>query len=171
MAEILGPVVSLTSTIDYGLELATALHTYAEGLPDTKENICDIAVDVNTTATVLGQLRSLMNADHCSATQPNNIKIFKDDGLKEIETLARQCGRIYMTIVILITKAGKLVSKGKSTASLSDMPVLRASDLLRTLRWQWLEPRIKRSQELLKWLKMKVLLNLQLASLAKVQLG
>jgi hypothetical protein len=98
-------------------------------------------------------------------------KVFKDEGLEEIETVAAQCGKVYATITILVTKAGTSASKGKTAASFGDMPVLRASNLVRTLRMPWLEPRLKRMEEQIRWLKMKVLLNLQLGALAKVQLG
>jgi hypothetical protein len=171
MAEAAKDPGSIVSVVAYGLQLATTLQTYAEGLSEAKEKLCELAVDISTTAAALKQLQEAVDADKNRSTSYRHIKVFKDEGLLEIETVAAQCGKIYATIVILVIKAGTSASKGKTAASFGDMPVLKVSSLLRTMRMAWLEPRIKRIEEQMRWLKMKVLLNLQLASLAKVQLG
>jgi hypothetical protein len=171
MAEAPGAASSIAGTIAYGLQLATTLHLYAEGLSEAKEKLCDLAVGISTTAGALIQLQDAINADQTRSGLHNGIRVFKDEGLKEIENVATQCAKIYTAIVIVVTKAGTSASKGKTTASFGEMPVLKLSSLIRTLRYAWLEPRLKRIEEQLRWLKMKVLLNLQLAGLAKVQLG
>lgn len=171
MAEAPRASRSIASTVAYGLQLATTLQIYAEGLSGAEEKLCELAVEINTTAAALKQLQDVVDADNARSTLFGQTKVFKDEGLEEIETVAVQCGKIYTTIVILVTKAGTSASKGKTAASFGDMPVLKASSLIRTLRMPWLEPRMKRIEEQMRWLKMKVLLNLQLAGLAKVQLG
>jgi hypothetical protein len=171
MAEAPGAAGSIASIVSYGLRLATTLHIYAEGLSDAKEKLCDLACAISTTAAALKQLQDAIDADNGKSTSYGHTKVFKDEGLKEIEVVTAQCGKVYSTVVILVTKAGASASKGKTAASFGDMPALRASSLIRTLRMPWLEPRIKRIGEQLRWLTMKVMLHLQLASLAKVQLG
>ena len=160
-----------SSIAAYGLQLATTLQVYAEGLAEAKEKLSDLALDISTTAGALIQLQDAINADQARSASHNGTKVFKDEGVKEIENVAAQCAKIYATIVIVVIKAGTPKSMGKTAASFGEMPVLKASTMLRTLRMPWLEPRIKRIEEQLRWLKMKVLLNLQLAGLAKVQLG
>lgn len=166
MAETPKAPSPIMSVVTYGLQLATSLHTYSEGLSDSKEELSNLAVSINTTATALLQLQQVVESDHAAST-----KVLKDDGLQEIGNVAAQCEQIYKTVVIVVSKAGTSANKGKLAASFGDSPVLKPSSLLRDLRWTWLKPRIKRIEEQIRWVKMKVLLNLQLAALAKVQLG
>lgn len=171
MAEAPETAVPLVAVVSYGLQLATTLHLYAEGRSDAKEKLVELSVDVNATESALKQIQDAISIDKNNAALHNYSKIFKDEGLAEINNVASQFAKIYRTIVILVTKAGTSVSKRRTSESFGDMPVLRTSSLIRTLKWAWLEPRVKRLQEQMQWLKMKVLLNLQLVSIAKIQLG
>lgn len=157
------------SIVAYALQLSTSVETYAEGYSGAKETLYDLVNDISATAAALIQLQQVIESDN--ATPDTSTKVMKDEGRQEIENVAVQCEKIYKTVVIIILKAGTSANKGKSAADFGDLPVLKPSNLLRDLREAWLNPRIKRLEEQLRWIKMKVLLNLQLAEIAKVQLG
>ena len=171
MAEDLGATSSAVGIVGFGLQLATTLQTYVEAVIEAEERLRDIAFEVNSTASALKQLQEIIDADKADGNLQKNPKVFKDEGRKEIEVLAVQCGKVYTTIVILVTKAGTSGWQGKMPANSLDVRTLRASSLSRNMKWPWLEPRIKRCQEQLRWLKMNLLFNLQLASLARFQIG
>lgn len=172
MAEEFEAPASIVGIINYGLQLATSLQSYADGLNGSKKKLREMAADVNSTTSALRQLQDQIDSDRSRlASSDQYTPVLKHEGLQEIEDLALQCKKIYATLVIVVTKSGTPASKGKAAASFGDMPMLKQASLIHTLRWKWLEPRIKRLQEQLTWVKMKVLLNLQLAGIARVQLG
>jgi hypothetical protein len=169
MADAPRPPSSIVSIVTYGLQLSTSLETYAEGYSGSKEKLYDLSADISATAAALMQLQHVVESDR--TTPDTSTKVLKDEGVQEIENVAAQCEKIYKTVVLIVSKAGTTANKGKSAVDFGDLPVLKPSSLFRDLRWAWLSPRIKRIDEQMRWIKMKVLLNLQLAELAKVQLG
>ena len=169
MAEAPRAPSSLVSIIAYGLQLSTNLETYAEGFSEAEEKLYDLSADISASAAALIQLQQVVEIDN--VTPEGSIRVLKEEGRQEIENVAEQCEKIYKTVIIIVNKAGTSANKGKFAADFGERPVLKPSSLLRDLRWPWLSPRIKRIDEQLRWVKMKVLLNLQLAEIAKVQLG
>jgi hypothetical protein len=178
MADPLEAAGSIVGIVAFGMQLATTLQTYIELTADTKEHLHDLVFDVNATASALRQLQDIIDSDKAS-TQDNNLSpIFKDAGLKEIEGLAIKCERVYKTIIILVQKASNSEHKAGVSGETKDtnrheMAInpssLKSSSLIRRLRWPWLAPRVNHCQEQLRWLKMSLLLNLQLANLARLQ--
>ena len=150
MSEAPGAALPLVAVVGYGLQLATSLQLYAEGLSDTNEKLVELSVDIHATASALIQIQDAVNIDQNNNGLPNFTKIFKDEGLEEINNVAAQCAKIYKTIVIVVTKAGTAVSRRRAAESFGEMPVLKAASFIRTLRWGWLEPRVKRLQEQMK---------------------
>lgn len=165
MAEA-GAAGSIPGVVTFGLQLATTIHTYVEAVWEAKDRLRDVAFDINSTASTLKQLQALLNADQEQAT-----KVFRDDGVNEIRDLAIACGKVYSTIVILLTKAGSPDQRGKVLAEAVNPLTLKTSCLTRHMRWAWLAPRIKRCQGQLRLFKTKLILMLQLANLTRVQLG
>lgn len=166
MAEALGTAGTIVGIVTYGLHLGTSLQTYEQGYSSAKEKLCELGVDISATASALLQLQHVIESDKNLST-----KVLKDEGVQAIEDIAAQCENIYKTVIILVNKAGNSANKGKVAANFGDKPVLKPSNLLWDMRSKWLNPRVKRIQEQIRWVKMKILLNLQLAGLAKVQLG
>lgn len=166
MAEALGTAGTIVGIVTYGLHLGTSLQTYEQGYSSAKEKLCELGVDISATASALLQLQHVIESDKNLST-----KVLKDEGVQAIEDVAAQCENIYKTVIILVNKAGNSANKGKVAADFGDKPVLKPSNLLWDMRSKWLNPRVKRIQEQIRWVKMKILLNLQLAGLAKVQLG
>lgn len=158
--------MSIPGVVDFGLQLATTIHTYVEAVWEAKDRLRDVAIDINSTASTLKQLQALIDADRVQVT-----KVFKDEGLQEVRDLATSVKKVYSLIVILLTKAGTPESRGKVLAESVNPVILNTSVLTRHMRWSWLAPRGKRVQVQLRLLKTKLLLNLQLANLARVQLG
>lgn len=157
---------SILGVAAFGLQLSTSIHTYVEAVWEAKDRLRDVAIDINSTASTLRQLQCLIDAD-----EAQTIKVFRDDGLDEINNLATSCGKVYSLIVILLTKAGTPKKGGKVSAESIDPLALKTSVLTRHMQWSWLAPRIKRCQGQLRLFKTKLLLNLQLAQLARNQLG
>lgn len=166
MAEVQPSLNSISGVVALGLQLSTSLHTYVEAVLEAKDRLRDVAIDISSTASTLKQLKALVDADANQTT-----KVFRDDGLNEVNSLSVSCGKAYSLIVVLLTKAGTPRARGKITAESIDPLELKTSVLTRHMRWHWLAPRIKRCQVQLRLFKTKLLLNLQLAQLAKVQLG
>ena len=150
MSEAPRVALPLVAVAGYGLQLATSLQLYAEGLSDTNEKLVELSVDIHATASALIQIQEAVNIDQNNDGLPNFTKIFKHEGLEEINNVVAQCAKIYKTIVIVVTKAGTAVSRRRTAESFGEMPVLRAASFIRTLRWGWLEPRVKRIQEQVK---------------------
>jgi hypothetical protein len=175
MAEALGVTASIAGIVGFGLQLATTLQTYVESATEAEEQFRDIALDINSTASALKQLQEIVDTDKAAGPEYSKPRIFKDEGIREIEVMAVECHKVYIAIVIFVTKAGTAGGKGKVSVTSTDLRMFKASCLIsstlgRKAKWQWLEPRIKRCQDKLRWLKMNLLFNLQLASLARLQI-
>lgn len=167
MAEAIGVASGIVGIFGFGLQLATTLQTYVEAVLEAPERLRDIAFEVSSTASALKQLQDIIDSENKDDREANGTddivrrpKVFKHDGRKEIETLAAQCGKVYVVIVGLVAKAGPSDAKGKAKADTIDVQVLTAFNISRSLIWPWVEPRIKRCQEQLRWLKMSLLFNL-----------
>lgn len=170
MAEALAAAASIAGIVGFGLQLATTLLTYVESVMEAEERLRDVAFDVNSTASALKQLQEIIDTDGVATNTDQTPRVFKDEGLKEIEVMAVECEKVYTSIVVFVSKAGTGGGKGKVSSTSVDVRALKAFSLSRNLKWPWLEPRIKRCQDKLRWLKMNLLFNLQLASLARLQI-
>lgn len=144
MAEALGAAGSIVGIVAFGLQLATILQTYVEAALEAEERLRDIAFDINSTASALKQLQDIIDADQVDGALRKSPRVFKDEGLKEIEAMAGQCGKVYGIIVMLVTEAGTSDGKGKETSgkgkgksftSSPDMRTLKMSSLTRRLKW------------------------------------
>lgn len=166
MAEVQPSLGSIAGVAAFGLQISTSLHTYVEAVWEAKDRLRDVAIDISATASTLKQLQALIDADAALTT-----KVFRDAGLDEVNSLSVSCGKVYSLIVVLLTKAGTPEAQGKIATEDIDVFALKTSILTRHMRWKWLGPRIKRCQGQLRLFKAKLLLNLQLAHLARVQMG
>lgn len=166
MAEVIGTVGSIISIADFGLKFAMTLQTYIVTVADSQESLRDIAFDVSATATALEQLHEFVKTDQ------NGKTIANDSGLEQVVKLASQCKQVYTAIFNLIAKAAGVQLDSNSDASLNDVDLnnLKASSLMQKLKWPFKEPRIKKHQEELRWLKISLLFHLQLMQLAKTKM-
>jgi len=171
---------SLASVVTYGVQLATTLQTFAELDSDTKALLNPLVVEVNATSAALRQLDQTLHDDEAAAEKQGRLPGYKAEGTVQVETLADQCGHVYRLIVALLHRArnskGKLPDKDSEreplNTDLGPGSLMIVSVLARGLEnaSDWLEPRIDRCQEQLRWLKTGLLVHLQLASLARLHL-
>ncbi|KAJ3459757.1 hypothetical protein MRS44_015830 [Fusarium solani] len=147
--------------VDLGLQLATTLQTYVEGVAGAEDRLRELSFDVASTASTLKQLEDMLNAD-------------KAVGRHDIYSLSRRCEKVYQGIVRVIVGASAPPStKGKAIArnvGLSDLTATRLAHFGWNMKWPWVEPRVKACQEELRWLKMDLLLHLQVATVARIHL-
>ncbi|UPL00438.1 hypothetical protein LCI18_011372 [Fusarium solani-melongenae] len=163
-----------------GLQLATTLQTYAEGVAGAEDRLRELSFDVASTASTLKQLRDMLDADNAvvEKTSPGQsadpVTIFTDQGRRDIYSLSRRCEKVYQGILRVIVGASAPPSAtGKSIArnvGLSDLTATRLIQFSRDLKWPWVEPRVKACQEELRWLKVDLLLHLQVATVARTHL-
>ena len=163
MAEI-NPIMK---TVSFGLELATNLQTYVEANEFPPHEIRDVSFDISSTASILKQLQEVIGTVD---TPQTNLQVLKDEGRDEIEALAMKCEKVYDTIVTLVTKAGTAEWWGKMPANSEAARMMIVSSLRSCTKWGWLGPRIKRCNMQLRWLKLNLLLHLQLANLSRIQI-
>ncbi|KAK0625784.1 hypothetical protein B0T14DRAFT_508586 [Immersiella caudata] len=174
--------VSLEETIEYGLRLATALDTFAAMAKDVRELLDPLAVEVHATTSALRQLHQTLRDDQAAAEKQGRLHAYKSEGTAEVHLISEQCDRVYRLIIALLHRARE--SKGKSEDDDKTQPLKPLNTKVEpgslslfnvfSNSWddqsEWLEPRILRCREQLRWLKTGLLMHLQLASLAKLHL-
>ncbi|CAG8948686.1 hypothetical protein HYFRA_00001806 [Hymenoscyphus fraxineus] len=171
MSEASEAADSIVDIVNFGLRLATTLQTYVETALEAEERMRDITFDINSTASALKQLQDIIEHDKAGDNLGEiGTRVFKDEGRREIEAIAHKCGKIYRKVVLLVNKASASGFNRGIPVTSSDLVHLKILSLTR-MKWPWVEPQIKRCHEQLRWLKMSVLFNLQLASLARSQLS
>jgi hypothetical protein len=184
MAEAIGTASAIVGIVSFGLELASALQTFISAVQEAEERLTAIAQEIGATAAALQQLQTLIDRDKAEETE--NRRVFKDAGLDEIVSLAGKCHKVYETIAELLGKAAGTEAKNganddkddgtngisfeSSTSNRMQNVTVRVISLGRRMRWPWLEPRITRCHEQLRWLKMSLLFDLQVHHLASFQI-
>jgi hypothetical protein len=171
MAEYFGENGSMVRTLDFGLQVATTLQAYVQAFSDPDDDLEDIAVKINSTASTLKQIRDVLDNKHINLKE-RHLRILKDEGHERVEFLTMQCRKVYATVVIVFTKAANPGPdwKKKLPVNHGEISTLRISKFSDRLKWTWLEPRLKRCLEQLKWLNINLLFDLQLVRLAQFQL-
>ncbi|OTA87277.1 hypothetical protein M434DRAFT_35422 [Hypoxylon sp. CO27-5] len=166
MADPLGAAGSIVGIAAFGLQFATTLQTYIETVADARGTLRDIALDVSATASALEQLHEFTKADE------NGKAIANDLGVQQVVRLATQCKQVYTAIIDLIAKAAGIPKDANGEVSLDalDLNTLNAISLMQKLIWPFKEPRIKKHQEELRWLKISLLFHLRLMELAKTKM-
>ncbi|KAI1414577.1 hypothetical protein F5Y13DRAFT_197574 [Hypoxylon sp. FL1857] len=166
MADPLGAAGSIVGIAAFGLKFATTLQTYIEAVADARESLRDITFDVSATASALEQLHEFTKTDE------NGKAIANDAGVQEVSRLASQCKKVYTAIIDLIAKAVGVPRDDNGEVSLDalDLNRLNVTSLIQKLKWPFKEPRIKKHQEELRWLKISLLFQLRLMELAKTKM-
>ncbi|KAF4635982.1 hypothetical protein G7Y89_g2112 [Cudoniella acicularis] len=164
---------SIGGIVEFGHQLSNQLQIYMEGLDDAEDLFRNITFEINATASALRQLQSLVDTDFSNQiTNSTTPILFKPEGITEIADLARKVGKVYTTIVTVVFKAGPHgEQESKLPVDVRNALTLSMGVIALGLKECWLEPRIERCQEQLKWLRMNALLMIQLGNLAKVQLS
>ncbi|KAI8946998.1 hypothetical protein F4801DRAFT_30682 [Xylaria longipes] len=186
MADIVGTVGSIVGIVDVGLKLAMTLHTYVEAVAEAKEQLGEVASDVDATAGALKQLHTILESDKAAVEASKNSSsssstkgnyptpastrvVLKEAEHQNIETLAVRCEEVYVAITVLVNKAAGLQA-GDGVPGHNALAIAGLS-LRRRLKWPWLRPRIARCQETLQGLKITLMLHLSIANLAQLQIA
>ncbi|KAK4448964.1 hypothetical protein QBC34DRAFT_101207 [Podospora aff. communis PSN243] len=173
MAEPLSIAASVVGVVSFGLRLATALQTYAEIASEADEALHDIIFDINATASALRQLSDLIESDKSAASEQGRPPIFKEAGEADIRSIALKLEKVYKTIVVLVQKAtnSKTVNViSKNSDTVIDPSLIKPLASLSKAKWPWLAPRVDRCHTQLRWLKISLLVNLQIAHLGQLHL-
>jgi len=157
----IGVAGSAVGIAGFGLQITTILQTYIEASLEADDRIREIANDINATASALQRLQAVIDEDEKLAEG----RVFNVEGLKSVNRISLQCDAVFKRTVELLNNAGR------PGAELSNSE--RAKDLklhtLDHLKWPWLEPKILRCRQELERLLLKMLLMLQISSLAHQQ--
>ncbi|KAM0426058.1 hypothetical protein ACHAPT_008689 [Fusarium lateritium] len=166
--------------VGLGLQLATTLQTYVEGVAGAEDRLRELSFDVASTASTLKQLEDMLDADKAVVENTNSdqtvdsVTIFTDQGRRDIYSLSRRCEKVYQGIVrVILNVSAPPSARSKAIAAnvgISDLTATRLMQFGRSLKWPWVEPRVKACQEELRWLKMDLLLHLQVATVARIHL-
>lgn len=174
MADSVAASTKIVDIVGQGLTLATTLQTYVESQRYPTARLRELTYEINSTTGALRQLQQIIQADKRlgdTTSLSSKPRVLKDEGRQEIESRAAQCEILFNTIVTVVTKASTAGLKGKAKMATIDTSALKATNLVRNMRWSWLEPRIKRCREQLGYLNLNLLLILQIASVARHQIG
>ncbi|KAK3988725.1 hypothetical protein QBC44DRAFT_328806 [Cladorrhinum sp. PSN332] len=170
MADPVGLAGSIVGIVAFGLKLGTTLQTYVELALEVEDCLRDITFDVTATASALRQLDDIINIDKAEAEEQNRPTVFKEAALVEIQALAFKCEQVYKTILVLAHKASGDPRKPYGQDAINNELLCKPLNVVKKLRWPWLEPRVARCHDQLRWLKVSILLNLQIANLAQLHL-
>ncbi|KAJ3514410.1 hypothetical protein NM208_g15067 [Fusarium decemcellulare] len=120
---------------------------------------------------MLKQLQGLIEEDRDADTT-----LFNANGVRDVERLSKKCNKIYGGIVILLNKASEDGDKGQikmeTTANAIPDASIKTINLSfrRRMAWSWLEPRIHRCQQELRQVKLDLLLQVQVITLAQFKI-
>ncbi|KAI1469743.1 uncharacterized protein F4812DRAFT_469830 [Daldinia caldariorum] len=141
MGDPLGAVGSIVGIAAFGLKFATTLQTYIEAVSEARESLRDIASDVSATASALEQLHEFIRPD--------------------------QGAIIHLIAKVVGVEKGE---NGKVTLDALDLHSFNIASRIRTFIWPFQQPRIRRHQEDLRWLKLSLLFHLRLMELARTKM-
>lgn len=152
-----------------GFQLATKLEIYGLGTRFRYDNIPGFVGDILGTASALDQLREFIAADSIEA-----LPVYKYAGREDIEDLAVRCGKVYTTIVRTVYRASlsTKVVEGVDFESIGadDLKASRIYALRGKIDWDLVEDVLETSGKYLAWLRASLLLHIQVARLANLQI-
>lgn len=170
MAEALGASTSIAGIIGFALQITTTIQTYAKSVFEAKKRLVDVASEISSTASTLNRLQEVLEAEKATDDVRQGPKIFKDEGIEQIEGIVAECDKVCRSIVLFILKAERDGGKAKVTKNTLNVQTFTISSLVRISKWSWLEPRIQRCHGKLKWLNIHLMLYLQIGNLVRHQI-
>jgi hypothetical protein len=157
----IGMAGSAVGIAGFGLQIATVLQTYIEASLEADDRIREIANDINATASALQRLQAVIDEDEKLVEG----RVFNVEGLKSVTRISLQCDVVFKRTVELLNKAGRPGAELSNSERAKDLKL----QTLDHLKWPWLEPKILRCRQELERLLLKILLILQISSLAHQQ--
>ncbi|KAK1465306.1 hypothetical protein CCUS01_07712 [Colletotrichum cuscutae] len=161
--------VDLAGIAKLGVQLATKLAIYQLGTSGSDSDIHSLSDDVLATAAALSQLREFLAADALEVSP-----VYRYDGREAIEDLATRCGKVYTTIIRSVYRASLAVKALKDvdfeSLSTEDLKASRLHAISDNMDWDMVEEAIETSEVQLRWLKASLLLHIQVAGIAGLQI-
>lgn len=161
--------VDLAGIAKLGVQLATKLAIYQLGTSGSDSDIHNLSDDVLATAAALSQLREFLAADALEISP-----VYRYDGREAIEDLATRCGKVYTTIIRSVYRASLAVKVVKDVnfeaLSTEDLKASRLHAISDNMDWDMVEEAIETSEVQLRWLKASLLLHIQVAGIAGLQI-
>ncbi|OHE91972.1 hypothetical protein CORC01_12708 [Colletotrichum orchidophilum] len=163
------PVTDLAGIANLGVQLATKLAIYQLGTSGSDSDIHNLSDDVFATAAALSQLREFVAADAHEVSP-----VYQPAGREAIEDLAIRCGKVYTTIIRSVYRASLAVKVVKDVdfeaLGPEDLKASRLRAISDNMDWDMVEEVIETSETQLRWLKASLLLHLQVAGIASLQI-
>ncbi|KAK5653820.1 hypothetical protein OQA88_7978 [Cercophora sp. LCS_1] len=167
----------LSGIAAFGMRLATTLQTYIELNSNASDVFEGVVSEINASASALKLLHDVIETDKVDVEAQGRVALFKEEGMDEMNTLVAKCNKVYNIIVGAVHKAGEKPPKdddeqppqAPEPVTLSSLKPLYS--VLHDMKWSWLEPRMESCQDQLRYLKIGLLLNLQISGLAKLNLN
>ena len=90
MAESLRAAGSIVSIVAFGMHLATTMHTNMETMDEADQTLDDVVFDVNTTASALKQLDTIIEKDR---SYDACLRVLNEMGIRDVENLASNAAK------------------------------------------------------------------------------
>ncbi|KAK3378965.1 hypothetical protein B0T24DRAFT_694254 [Lasiosphaeria ovina] len=196
MAEPVGASGSVSDTVALGMQLATALQTYLQFGWSARTGLHGLAIEVNATASVLRQLQNVLDSNQAIQGRPGAFKDAAVTEMHTLAQKCHLLFKTIIIVIEKSCETDKDNKNGGDSASDSGSESAsddddatstepkesikeRAADpftgpsalkvnLLSKVNWRWLGKRADRCYEQLQWLKMTLLLHLQIANLGEL---
>ncbi|KAK1654621.1 hypothetical protein BDP81DRAFT_86034 [Colletotrichum phormii] len=163
------PFVDMAGIAKLGVQLATKLAIYHLGTSGSDCDIHNLSDDVLATAAALSQLREFLAADALEFSP-----VYQYAGREAIEDLATRCGKVYNTLIRSVYRASLAVKVVKDvdfeTLITEDLKASRLRAISDNMDWEVIEEVIETSEVQLRWLKASLLLHMQVAGIAGLQI-
>jgi hypothetical protein len=183
---------SMQATVALGQKLGSLLQTLVELNPDGQGDLRDVHYQIEATSGTLRQLQEMLVMDAAEKTDIDGItsSAVTSEYRDEVENLAVKCGLIYKSIILIAQKASNRLRSDEDNdesasienlktelliGTVPDLGLIKSMKLVRIPeephQREWLEPRFKRLQDQLQWIKTGLLIHLYIFKLAQLQYG
>lgn len=179
------PRKSFQEAVAFGQKLEMLLQTWVDLSLGWGSNLRPILSDISTTCSVIQQLQNLVYIDQVAVQGQPAAEILTKTGHQELETLAIKCNLLYKIVMLLLQRAadktkepstnenveGESLKSKLLMGSIPDPSALRSLGILRKCDDQehWLDLRLDRCKEQLRWVKQALFIILHVVKLARLE--
>ncbi|KAK4225975.1 hypothetical protein QBC38DRAFT_249114 [Podospora fimiseda] len=158
------------NTTDVGLVLSSALESYMQVDSDNHRRLSDLVTEINATSALLAKVWKIIASGIICPATPERPYAYTEEGVNDIRSLDSRAEKIFRNIIFLFQRAAHPGPKPyEPPAHLDPAAVLPSVTSLRSINWDWLNPRFELCKQQLKWIKMRVLVYLEAGHLAMFQ--
>lgn len=107
MAEVVGLAASVLQIGGAGAKLSIELYSFISTAARANSDVRHIAVDVEVTSNVLGNVGKVLEGDHAK-------KLVNQDAIQHAKDLIKQCNEVFNELSEVVEKARKTGKDGKA---------------------------------------------------------